>query len=433
MGRYYDSTDLNNRRAFGNYAEFNMKLRAGLFKTQSCSGFLNLDLNNLTNRKYEYPWQFMNTGFNFLAKLELKNLAHWVNKPGMRSPQGEAAWCCSMTYKSSISISCALLIFFLLLPTTALASPCSPIAVTDFRGKVLVFSQPVSRIVCLIESALSGIYMLREGHRIVGISTNVYQEPLFKYYAALDRRIRNKELPSPGNWDFISLEGVVALKPDVVILWSQQTEVIAALEERGIPVFGVFINTRGDIEREIMALGAMTGALDRAQELVHFTQDELRRFSGRVADIPVSQRPTVYFMWAQSTLETSGGSSMVNDLISLAGGRNVCQLLDQEHLVVKLEQVLGWNPDIIVMWSNPRLSPQDIMADEQWRLLKAARHRRVYQLPEVFLCDLWTLKYVFTVNLLATWLHPERFADIDLIAEKQRLFLELYGVSFGDF
>ncbi len=275
--------------------------------------------------------------------------------------------------------------------------------------------------------------MLREGHRIVGISTNVYQEPLFKHYAALDRRIRNKELPSPGNWDFISLEGVVALKPDVVILWSQQTEVIAALEERGIPVFGVFINTRGDIEREIMALGAMTGALDRAQELVHFTQDELRRFSGRVADIPVSQRPTVYFMWAQSTLETSGGSSMVNDLISLAGGRNVCQLLDQEHLVVKLEQVLGWNPDIIVMWSNPRLSPQDIMADEQWRLLKAARHRRVYQLPEVFLCDLWTLKYVFTVNLLATWLHPERFADIDLIAEKQRLFLELYGVSFGDF
>lgn len=275
--------------------------------------------------------------------------------------------------------------------------------------------------------------MLREGHRIVGISTNIYQEPLLKHYAALDRRIRNKVLPAPGNWDFVSLEGVVALKPDVVILWSQQTEVIAALEERGIPVFGVFIHTREDINREIKALGDMTGASDRARELVQYTQKELQRFAGRVADIPVSQRPTVYFMWAQSTLETSGGFSMVNDLISLAGGRNVCQLLDQEHLVVKLEQVLGWNPDIIVMWSNPRLSPQDIMVDEQWRLLKAAHHRRVYQLPEVFLCDLWTLKYVFTVKLLATWLHPERFADIDLAAEKQRLFLELYGVSFRDF
>lgn len=72
VGQYFDSTDKNNRRSFGNYAEFNMKLRAGLFKTRSCSGFLNLDLNNLTNRRYEMPWQFQNTGFNFLAKLELK-------------------------------------------------------------------------------------------------------------------------------------------------------------------------------------------------------------------------------------------------------------------------------------------------------------------------------------------------------------------------
>ena len=192
--------------------------------------------------------------------------------------------------------------------------------------------------------------MLRQGHRLVGISTNVYQEPLFHYYAALDRRVRNKKLPAPGNWDFVSLEGVVALKPDVVILWSQQTELITALEERGIPVFGVFIKTREDIDREILALGAMTGARDQAEKLVQYTQNELRRFSDRVADIPSSQRPKVYFMWAQSNLETSGGPSMVNDLISLAGGRNVCQQVDQEHLVVKLEQVLGWNPDVIIMW-----------------------------------------------------------------------------------
>jgi iron complex transport system substrate-binding protein len=138
-------------------------------------------------------------------------------------------------------------------------------------------------------------------------------------------------------------------------------------------------------------------------------------------------------MWAQSNLETSGGPSMVTDLISLAGGKNVCQQVNQEHLVVKLEQVLGWNPDVIIMWDNPRLSPQDIIADEQWRLLKAVQNHRVYQLPEVFLCDLWTLKYIFTVKMVATWLYPERFADVDLATEKSNMFLELYGCTPGDF
>lgn len=312
-------------------------------------------------------------------------------------------------------------------------STSGPVSVTDFRGKVLIFDQPVHRIVCLIESALSGIYMLRQGHRIVGISTNVYQEPLYKYYAALDPRIQKKELPAPGNWDFVSLEGVVALKPDVVILWSKQTEIITALEERGIPVFAVFIHSKEDIDREILALGTMLGACDQAERIVHYTQSELHRFSARVADIPDSQRPKVYFMWAQSNLETSGGPSMVTDLISLAGGKNACQHVNQEHLVVKLEQVLGWNPDVIIMWDNPRLSPQDIIADEQWRLLKAVRNHRVYQLPEVFVCDLWTLKYLFTVKMVATWLYPERFADVDLATEKSNMFLELYGCTPGDF
>jgi iron complex transport system substrate-binding protein len=338
-----------------------------------------------------------------------------------------------MKCNSSRVFPCLLLILLFLPRTAEVAAAGPPIAVTDFRGKVLTFAQPVGRVVCLIESALSGIYMLRQGERVVGISTNVYQEPVFKHYAALDRRIREKELAAPGNWDFVSLESVVALQPEVVILWSQQTEVISALEDRGIPVFGVFIKTREDIDREILALGAMLGVPERAARLVQYTQEELHRFSARVADIPPEHRPKAYFMWAQSPLETSGGGSMVDDLVSLAGGRNVAGGMNQEHLVVKLEQVVGWNPEVIIMWPNPRLTPRDIMADEQWGLVTAARRGRVHQLPEVFACDLWTLKYMLTVKMVATWLHPERFADIDPGVEKRRMLVELYGIDPGDF
>lgn len=72
VGHYYDSTDKFNRQQFGNYGVFNAKVRAGLFKTRICEGFLNLDLNNLGNRRYANPWQFQDPGINFLARLELR-------------------------------------------------------------------------------------------------------------------------------------------------------------------------------------------------------------------------------------------------------------------------------------------------------------------------------------------------------------------------
>ena len=133
------------------------------------------------------------------------------------------------------------------------------VAATDFRGRRIELDKPAERIVCLLESALSGLYMLGADTRLVGISTNIYQESVFPYYAAMDERIRERTLPTPGNWDFVNIESMVALRPDLVIIWSGQEESIAALEEKGIPVFGVFIEHFADIHREIIALGELTG------------------------------------------------------------------------------------------------------------------------------------------------------------------------------
>jgi len=301
------------------------------------------------------------------------------------------------------------------------------ITVTDFRGKVLRSDQPVQRIVCLIESALSGLYMLGEEKRVVGVSRNIYTTPVFPYYAAMDPRIKGQQLPAPGNWDFVNLESVVALKPDLVIIWAHQTESIAALEERGIPVFGVFIKKQEDVYREIQGLGILTGRAARAQELIDYTKKELARFQNRVVAISPKNRPGVYYMWAQGNLETSCGQSTVNDLIEQAGGRNVCASLPNEHVTVNLEKVLSWNPDLIVMWTNEKKDPVDIIRDPQWKRIKAVQDQRVHEFPEIFLCDLWTLKFLYAVKMTAKWTHPALFKDIDLLQEKKHMLRFLYG------
>lgn len=331
------------------------------------------------------------------------------------------------------SVRSALIVVIIIFASlTAVPDKCSAsITVADFRQKKLVLKKPAERIVCLIESALSGLYMLGAGKNVVGISTNVYQGGVYHYYADLDQRIKNKSIPAPGNWDFVNIESVIALRPDLVIIWADQKESIKALEDRGISVYGVFITRKEDVYKEISDFGLLTGTRPRAEELISYTKNEIDRFRKRIDGIPGLQRPTVYYMWAQGNLETSCGGSTVNDLIELAGGRNVCAAIEKEHVVAKLEHILTWNPDVIVMWYNERKDPIDILNDHQWKTVKAVKNRRVHEFPEVFLCDLWTLKFHFAVKMVAKWAHPELFRDIDLEVEKRDMMQKLYGKEIG--
>jgi iron complex transport system substrate-binding protein len=137
-------------------------------------------------------------------------------------------------------------------------------------------------------------------------------------------------------------------------------------------------------------------------------------------------------MWAQGELETSGAPSTVNDVIEMAGGRNVCGHIRQEHTVVNLENLIAWRPDVIVMWHNPRKSPQDIISMPVWQSLPASKNRRVHELPSVFFCDLWTLKCLHAVKLIAGWCHPQAFGTFQLDSEKRSMLCDLYGKEIGE-
>ena len=92
------------------------------------------------------------------------------------------------------------------------------------------------RIVCLLESALSTLYMLGADEALVAVPADATRGEPGQRYAALDPRIARGELATPGNWDFISLERVLALRPDLVVIWAAQREAIEALERHRLRV-----------------------------------------------------------------------------------------------------------------------------------------------------------------------------------------------------
>lgn len=297
-------------------------------------------------------------------------------------------------------------------------------AVTDFRGRLVTLPGPARRIVCLIESALSGLYMLRASESIVGVPANVYSGDVAPHYARLDPRLATRALPAPGNWDFVGIERVLALRPDLVIVWAHQREAIAALEAHSVPVYGVFIAGIDDLHKEIRDFAILTGRQEHAERLLTYTDGEVARIS-RMAAVADAERPTVYFAWSQGMLETSCRGSMVDDLIRLAGGRNIC-IEVREHATVSLERVLGANPDMIVLWPSPQRSVASVLTDPQWRSTAAVRNKRVFQLPEVFDCDLWTLKFQHALRLMAGWFHPRRLTPAG-DAERSAMMAMLYG------
>lgn len=297
------------------------------------------------------------------------------------------------------------------------------INVTDFRGKEISISKPATRIVCLIESALSGLYMLNAENRIVGVPSAVYNESTAAQYAVLDQRIRDKQLDSPGNWDFLSLEKLIALQPDLVVIWASQQEAIEAIEEKGIPVYSVFLKSFDDVYKEIDDLGKLTGTSPRADSIISFTKNEVTGISLKSTG---NQRKSVYFMWSQGLLETSGTTSTVNELIELAGAKNACRQ-PQEHIIINLENLLQWNPDVIVMWNQFPKNPDNILNMAELQHLHAVKHNMVYELPPVFWCDLWTLKFQLAAKHLANYCNATDSGKFNLDKEKQKMVMALYG------
>ena len=310
----------------------------------------------------------------------------------------------------------------------------SAIKVQDFRGKEIVLKKPAERVVCLIESALTGIYMLKQQHKIVGIPTNVYEEgyfysDTFKYYALLDERIKNKKLPAVGNWEKVNIEKVLSLKPDLIIIWSNQTDAISTFEKLGIPVYGVFITRLEDVKKEILDFGKILDAERRAKELVEYAQIEVKYFKNKSSRI--ENKKKVYFSWAQlNFLQTSCKGSIVDELIKLAGGINICFNIKGESVTLNMEKLILLNPDVILMWHSKSLKPSNLKSNNQLQKINAIKKNSIFQFPDTFSFDLWTLKFLYATKFMAKNIYPDLY-NYDLNKEYQKIMNFLYGKSFN--
>ncbi|MCH4247337.1 MAG: ABC transporter substrate-binding protein [Acinetobacter populi] len=303
------------------------------------------------------------------------------------------------------------------------------IQVTDAKGDLVQLKQPAQRIVCLFEASLDNLYMLGAGQRVIAIPGKVYtSSSLYHAYSILDARIKEKKLATPSQSDSASsLESIISLKPDLVVMYANQPDSITLLRSMNIPVYAAQSENLTQTLKELQDLGTLTGQQQRASHLIQFIQHELAVIQ-KTTDVDFPIKKTVYYAWSGGRIfSSSGRDSMPNSMITLAGAENIIQAaIDQP--TVNPENLIEWNPDAILLWNS---DAKLIYQQPELQGLKAVKQQQVFNLMPSFFYNPHTPKILLAANQLHHWLYRQNDAASRAKQDQYRILNMFYGTQHG--
>lgn len=321
------------------------------------------------------------------------------------------------------------------------------VSLTDFRGKILEAPVGAENVVFLVENAMNTFYAVGGAGSISGIGTLWQPDYKVDFFDGVDPDFAETPLVSTDEGS-VDLEALAATDPDLVVLWSadiDDKDTTAIESSLGVPVYGVFLTSFDDLTKLTQDMAAIVGDPARGEEVVAQIASAMADITTISSAIPQEQRPTVYWMWGDP-FRTAGTVSTANDLITAAGGINVIETWDDaaktdEAVQLPMETIAALDPEVIYMWFNPDIEPQDVIDGNQvagidfstWSGLSAVQNERVYELDDPFLYDFMTGRQPIATLKIAKDINPEAFAGVDLDVEYDEFFQAMWGVSYPDY
>ena len=228
------------------------------------------------------------------------------------------------------------------------------------------------RIACLSTEAVETLYLLGAEDCIAGISG----------FSTRPARAR-KEKPKVSGFSSARIERILAVKPDLVIAFSDlQAEIVRELIRAGVEVHVFNQRDLAGILRMIHALAALVGRTQAGERLVAGLRADLEAARRRARDRP--RRPRVYFEeWNDPLIS---GIRWVSELIEAAGGED-CFAEEsrrpsaRERIVADAAEVARRAPDIIIgSWCGKKFRPAQVRARPGWKTVPAVRDDELHEI-----------------------------------------------------
>lgn len=216
--------------------------------------------------------------------------------------------------------------------------------VADDLGRLLDVAEPRSRIVSLVPSATETLVEIGAGDRLIA-RTQYDEQPELA------------SLPSLGDPLSPSIEALVELEPDLVVLWPTRghgASVGERLDALGVPWFGALVHSVGDFRRLTGKLGRLVGLERAADSLLAVVSVEFRA----VAELRAGRDPVpVVYVVQQDPPTTVGPGTFVDSILASAGAVNVFRDVGSEWPQVSMEEVVWRDPQYVIVpvqgWGTP--------------------------------------------------------------------------------
>jgi len=260
-------------------------------------------------------------------------------------------------------------ILLLLLLALCTSSAQAAISVVDDSGRQVVLARPAQRVISMAPHVTELLFAAGGGARIIG-AMNYSDYP-----------IEARKIPLIGSNSQIDLERVIAMKPDLLIVWQSGNTArqIAQLHSLGIPVFHSEPRSFETVETSLLRFGRLLGTDKTAAAAAAQFRAKVTGLRTRYAGRPPV---TVFYQAWDDPLFTLNGEQIASDAIRLCGGRNIFAELKTIAPQVGTEAVLQADPEAIV--GGKRYTPQDrgLSIWQPYRGMTAVRRNNLFTLDE---------------------------------------------------
>lgn len=200
-------------------------------------------------------------------------------------------------------------------------------------------ASPPARIVSLAPSMTEILYGMDLGEQVVGVTT------------FCDRPAEVRSKPKVGGVSNPSLEAIVALKPDLVVMTKDGNprEVAVRLTGLGLKIYVFSAARLAEIPGAIRQMGTVLGARPAAERMAASIEDALRAPGSRLpAGDARLRRKALYVIWP-APLIVAGPGTVLDDAMAVSGFTNIASDAKVQYPHYSLEAVIERNPDMIII------------------------------------------------------------------------------------
>ena len=254
-----------------------------------------------------------------------------------------------------------------------------------------------------------------------------------------------QDLPNFGMGDAVNYEAVIAANPTIAINSGKINDAMvsdcdALSESLGIPVVAVD-NELNNSAEAFRFMGELLGVEDHAEELAQYAEQVFTDINV-LSDIPEEKKVSVYFGNGEDSLETAPRGSQHAQILDVINAVNVAdlELGDGSRVQISAEQLLAWDPDVIVVNGEPKAdksgssAAEDILSNPDYASLKAVQDQKVYGTPNAPFS--WVdrpagLNRLIGMRWFSALIYPE-YIKCDINEEIHKFFDLFYHVDLSD-